>query len=51
VVVWGFGWSGGKVLVQQSYEDAKARAAEQKAERAAGRRRENPAGQAGGSAS
>jgi uncharacterized membrane protein YbhN (UPF0104 family) len=35
VVMWAFGWSGGKQLVQSSYEDAKRKAAEQKAERAA----------------
>jgi len=39
VVVWGFGWSGGKELVQQSYVEAKAKAAEQKAERAAAKER------------
>jgi uncharacterized membrane protein YbhN (UPF0104 family) len=37
IVVWAFGWTGGKDLVQQSYEDAKVKAAEQKAERAARR--------------
>jgi uncharacterized membrane protein YbhN (UPF0104 family) len=31
LVVWAFGWSGGKDLVQQSYADAKDKAAEQKA--------------------
>jgi hypothetical protein len=31
LVVWAFGWSGGKQLVGESYEDAKKRAAEQKA--------------------
>jgi uncharacterized membrane protein YbhN (UPF0104 family) len=35
VVTWAFGWTGGKVLVQQSYEDAKERVAEQKAQRQA----------------
>jgi uncharacterized membrane protein YbhN (UPF0104 family) len=35
VVVWAFGWSGGKTLVESSYEDAKVKVAEQKAERAA----------------
>ena len=34
VVVWAFGWSGGKTLVEQSYADAKEKAAEQKAQRA-----------------
>jgi uncharacterized membrane protein YbhN (UPF0104 family) len=37
VVVWAFGWTGGKTLVEQSYADAKEKAAEQKAERAARR--------------
>jgi uncharacterized membrane protein YbhN (UPF0104 family) len=37
VVVWAFGWTGGKTLVGQSYADAKEKAAEQKAERAARR--------------
>jgi uncharacterized membrane protein YbhN (UPF0104 family) len=37
LVVWAFGWTGGKILVQESYEDAKVRVAEQKAERAARR--------------
>jgi uncharacterized membrane protein YbhN (UPF0104 family) len=32
-VVWAFGWSGGKLLVEQSYTDAKVKVAEQKAER------------------
>jgi uncharacterized membrane protein YbhN (UPF0104 family) len=35
VVVWAFGWTGGKVLVEQSYSDAKARVAEERAKRAA----------------
>ena len=33
VVTWAFGWTGGKLLVHQSYEDAKVRVAEQKAQR------------------
>jgi uncharacterized membrane protein YbhN (UPF0104 family) len=33
VVVWAFGWSGGKRLIGDSYADAKVRVAEQKAER------------------
>jgi uncharacterized membrane protein YbhN (UPF0104 family) len=37
VVVWAFGWTGGKTLVGQSYADAKEKAAEQKAGRAARR--------------
>ena len=35
LVVWAFGWSGGKALVGQSYADAKVKVAEQKEERAA----------------
>ena len=35
VVVWAFGWTGGKLLVRQSYDDAKVKAAEQKEQRAA----------------
>ena len=35
VVVWAFGWSGGKQLVGSSYDDAKVKVAEQKAQRAA----------------
>jgi hypothetical protein len=34
MLVWVFGWSGGKDLVQTSYSDAKDKAAEQKAARA-----------------
>jgi hypothetical protein len=35
LVVLVFGWTGGKLLVAQSYTDAKVKVAEQKAERAA----------------
>jgi uncharacterized membrane protein YbhN (UPF0104 family) len=35
LVVWAFGWSGGRMLVKQSYEDAKTTVAEQKEQRAA----------------
>jgi uncharacterized membrane protein YbhN (UPF0104 family) len=35
VVVWAFGWTGGKVLVGQSYDDAKVKVGEQKEQRAA----------------
>jgi uncharacterized membrane protein YbhN (UPF0104 family) len=35
VVIWAFGWTGGKVLVSQSYADAKVKAAEQRKQRAA----------------
>src|SRR3954468_10126222 len=34
LVVWAFGWTGGKLLVEQSYTDAKVKAEEQKAQRA-----------------
>src|SRR5213076_2873919 len=44
MVVWAFGWRGGKDLVADSYEDAKEKAAEQKAAHAAKKaaRREAP---------
>jgi len=35
LVVWVFGWTGGKILVGQSYADAKEKVAEQKEQRAA----------------
>jgi uncharacterized membrane protein YbhN (UPF0104 family) len=38
VVIWAFGWTGGKVLVEQSYADAKVKVAEQKAQRQARKR-------------
>jgi uncharacterized membrane protein YbhN (UPF0104 family) len=34
LVIWAFGWAGGKILVEQSYSDAKVKVAEQKAQRA-----------------
>jgi hypothetical protein len=34
-MVWVFGWGGGKALLEQSYDEAKKRAAEQKAAREA----------------
>ena len=37
LVIWAFGWAGGKVLVEQSYEDAKVKVEEQKTQRAATR--------------
>jgi uncharacterized membrane protein YbhN (UPF0104 family) len=37
VVIWAFGWTGGKLLVGQSYSDAKVKVSEQKAQRAAKR--------------
>ena len=33
LVIWAFGWAGGRVLVEQSYTDAKTKVAEQKAQR------------------
>jgi uncharacterized membrane protein YbhN (UPF0104 family) len=33
LVLWAFGWAGGRVLVEQSYADAKVKVAEQKAKR------------------
>jgi uncharacterized membrane protein YbhN (UPF0104 family) len=35
IVVWAFGWSGGRALVEQSYEDAKAKVEEQREARRA----------------
>jgi uncharacterized membrane protein YbhN (UPF0104 family) len=35
LMIWVFGWGGGKTLVQQSYAEAKRKAAEQKAKKAA----------------
>jgi uncharacterized membrane protein YbhN (UPF0104 family) len=40
LVVWAFGWSGGRSLVETSYADAKTKVAEQKAARAAKKRGE-----------
>jgi uncharacterized membrane protein YbhN (UPF0104 family) len=37
LVVWAFGWVGGRTLVEQSYADAKVKVSEQKAQRAATR--------------
>ena len=37
LVVWTFGWKGGKALVEESYADAKVKVAEQKAQREAKR--------------
>ena len=39
IVVWAFGWAGGRVLIEQSYEDAKVKVEEQKAQRATKRAR------------
>ena len=35
LVVWAFGWTGGKLLVERSYTDAKVKVEEQKTRRAA----------------
>jgi hypothetical protein len=35
LLIWVFGWAGGKSLVSESYEGAKAKVAEQKAAREA----------------
>jgi hypothetical protein len=43
LVAWAFGWSGGKILVEQSYADAKVKVAEQKAERDRRRLEKRPA--------
>jgi uncharacterized membrane protein YbhN (UPF0104 family) len=37
IVIWAFGWAGGKLLVEQSYADAKVKVSEQKTQRAAKR--------------
>jgi uncharacterized membrane protein YbhN (UPF0104 family) len=37
VVVWAFGWSGGRVLVEQSYVEARTKVAEQRAQRSSAR--------------
>ena len=39
IVVWAFGWTGGKLLVEQSYTDAKVKVAEEKERRATRRTR------------
>ena len=36
-MIWAFGWTGGKVLVEQSYADAKVKVEQQKAQRAEAR--------------
>jgi uncharacterized membrane protein YbhN (UPF0104 family) len=43
LVVWAFGWTGGKLLVRQSYDDAKLKVAEQKEQRAARKEAERSA--------
>ena len=37
IVLWAFGWAGGRTLVEQSYEDAKVKVSEQKEQRSAKR--------------
>jgi uncharacterized membrane protein YbhN (UPF0104 family) len=37
LVIWAFGWAGGKILVEGSYKDAKVKVDEQKAQRSAKR--------------
>jgi hypothetical protein len=37
LVIWAFGWVGGKTLVEESYADAKLKLAEQKEQRASKR--------------
>jgi uncharacterized membrane protein YbhN (UPF0104 family) len=44
LVVWVFGWSGGKTLIEESYADAKVKVAEQKEQRAAKRDAKRAAG-------
>jgi uncharacterized membrane protein YbhN (UPF0104 family) len=46
LLVWAFGWSGGRELVQTSYEGAKEKAAEQKEARAARKEAKRAAGHA-----
>jgi uncharacterized membrane protein YbhN (UPF0104 family) len=43
LVIWAFGWAGGRVLVEQSYTDAKVKVAEQKERRASKRAAQNQA--------
>jgi uncharacterized membrane protein YbhN (UPF0104 family) len=49
IVVWAFGWAGGRQLVESSYEGAKEKAAEQKADRAARKEAKKAAKAEGGS--
>jgi uncharacterized membrane protein YbhN (UPF0104 family) len=43
LVVWAFGWAGGRELVGQSYADAKVKVAEQRTQRAAAQAAKQPA--------
>jgi uncharacterized membrane protein YbhN (UPF0104 family) len=45
LVVWAFGWAGGRELVEESYADAKLKVAEQKAQRAAAQAAKRPTGE------
>ncbi len=42
LVVWAFGWAGGRELVEQSYADAKVKVAERKAQRATAKEEKGP---------
>jgi hypothetical protein len=46
MLAWAFGWSGGRGLVEQSYAEAKEKAAEQQAARAARKAAKREAGAA-----
>lgn len=46
LVIWAFGWAGGRELVEQSYADAKLRVAEQREQRAAARAAKRSTGDA-----
>jgi uncharacterized membrane protein YbhN (UPF0104 family) len=48
LVVWAFGWTGGKELIGESYADAKVKVAEQKEQRAARREEKRAQGEASG---
>ena len=42
LVIWAFGWAGGRELVETSYADAKVKVAEQKTQRAAAQAAKHP---------
>jgi uncharacterized membrane protein YbhN (UPF0104 family) len=48
LVIWAFGWTGGRVLVEQSYADAKVKVEQQKAQRAETRATKRAARERGG---